>query len=261
MTDKIKKVAALWQEAKNVVILSGAGMSTASGLPDFRSKTGLWRQRPEALATLIAMNKTPDDFYFFYQWRIARLWQTQPNPGHTMLANMEKKGKVKLIVTQNVDSLHQRAGSKKVDELHGSLRTVSCLKCAMVYDSKIIIPQTPGWDEEPAATDYHHGKECYCTNCGGQLRPDVVLFGEQLPMRNWQQAVTAAKEANLIIVLGSSLVVGPANQLPNYTLGHGGKLVIINYDRTQLDSIATVVINDDIPKVLNKVEEAFLKTK
>ncbi len=258
-SDKIKKIATLWKNAKNVVILSGAGMSTASGLPDFRSKTGLWRQRPEALATLNALQKTPDEFYFFYQWRIAKLWQTLPNFGHTMLAEMEKDGKVSLIVTQNVDSLHQRAGSEKVDELHGSLRTVSCLKCASVYDSKSIIPPDVNWDDEQKADGYKHGQECYCPNCGGQLRPDVVLFGEQLPLRNWQQAVAAAQNASLIVVLGSSLLVGPANQLPSYTLGHGGKLVIINNDPTQLDSAAAVVINDDIPKTLQKVQEEFLK--
>ncbi len=257
MTD-IKKAADLWLKAKKVIILSGAGMSTASGLPDFRSKTGLWQQRPEALATLNALNNTPDEFYFFYQWRITRLWQVQPNSGHVMLANMEKRQMVDMIVTQNVDAFHQRAGSENVLELHGSLRTVSCLKCHKVYDSKQLIPQSADWEEQ-TSVDYKHGKECFCQACGGYLRPDVVLFGESLPVSNWQKAVAAARQADLIVVLGSSLLVGPANQLPNYVLEAGGKVIIINNDKTYLDSSAEVVINDDIAKSLEGIEKYILE--
>jgi NAD-dependent protein deacetylases, SIR2 family len=251
---KIEQAAEIWQKAKNIVVLSGAGMSTASGLPDFRSKTGLWQQRPEALATLNALYNTPDEFYFFYQWRIARLWQIEPNAGHIMLSNLEKKGLLDLIVTQNVDGLHQRAGSKNVAELHGTLQTVSCIGCKNVYDSRQLVPTDIDWETQ-TSENYKHGKECFCASCGKNLRPNVVLFGEQLPVDNWQKSVETSQKADLLVVLGSSLLVGPANLLPNYTLDNGGKLIIINNDPTHLDAVASVVINEDIPTVLAAIEK------
>ena len=251
--EKIKKAAELWKNAKKVIILSGAGMSTASGLPDFRSKTGLWKQRPESLATINALKNTPKDFYFFYQWRIDKLWHIEPNDGHVMIANAEKKGLIDLIVTQNVDGLHQRAGAQNVVEVHGTLNTISCIQCNSVYDSKTML-QDVNWDEQNPE-DFVPGKECYCTKCGGQLRPDVVLFGEQLPRKNWQKAVHVANDADLVIVLGSSLLVGPANSLPEYTLDNNGKLIIINNDSTYLDDRADIVINNDIPTTLLEIEK------
>lgn len=254
--DKIEQAAKIWKNAKKTVVLSGAGMSTASGLPDFRSKTGLWKQRPEALATLNALNNSPDEFYFFYQWRIARLWQTEPNAGHIVLSNLEEKGFLDLIVTQNVDGLHQRAGSKKIAQLHGTLQTVSCIGCKKVYDSRQLVPKDIDWETQ-TSEGYKHGAECLCEVCGKNLRPDVVLFGEQLPGDNWQKAMETARTANLLVVLGSSLLVGPANLLPNYTLRNGGKLIIINNDTTHLDSTADVVIHEDIPTVLAQIEKQF----
>lgn len=252
--DKIEQVASLWQKAKSVVVLSGAGMSTASGLPDFRSETGLWRQRPETLATLSALYNTPNEFYFFYQWRIAKLWQIKPNLGHITISNFEKKGLVDLVVTQNVDGLHQRAGSEKVSELHGTLQTVSCINCLAVYDSKKLIPKNIDLDEQ-TSDDYEYGEECFCLNCGGNLRPDVVLFGEQLPLNEWKKSTNKASKADLMVILGSSLLVGPANSLPNYTLNNGGKLIIINNDATHLDNLASIVINDDIVNSLLQIDK------
>lgn len=254
--DKINRLAALWKNAKNVVVLTGAGVSTASGLPDFRSKTGLWKQRPEALATLNALYNTPDEFYFFYQWRLAQLWKVKPNFAHAMLSDVEKHGLIKLLVTQNVDGLHQRAGSENVTELHGSMYTVSCLDCNAKYDSKVMVPEDIDWEKQ-TSEGYTPGKETVCPACGGKLRPDVVLFGESLPSDNWEKSVVAAKNADLMIVLGSSLLVGPANMLPDYAMQNGGKLAIINNDSTHLDNAADVVINDDIIETLEKVKKAM----
>lgn len=247
--DKIEQLAKLWQEAKYPVVFTGAGISTASGIPDFRSKTGLWKQRPEALATLNALYNMPSEFYFFYQWRLSKLWQIKPNAAHNMLAEQEKNGNVKIVVTQNVDGLHQRAGSKNVSELHGTMYTVSCLACNTTFDSKVMIPEGVDFDKLNS-DEYTPGSECFCTQCGANLRPDVVLFGEQLPEDNWNRSVQASKKADFILVIGSSLLVGPANTLPNYTINNGGKLAIINNDPTHLDSMADVVINDDISKTL-----------
>lgn len=252
--EKIEKLAELWQKAKYPVIFTGAGISTASGIPDFRSKTGLWKQRPESLATLNALYNMPGEFYFFYQWRLSKLWQIEPNLAHKVVAEQEKNGRVNLVITQNVDGLHQRAGSVKVSELHGTMYTVSCLACGASFDSKIMAPPDKDFDKIKSE-EYQPGPECFCQHCGANLRPDVVLFGEPLPEDNWQQSVQAAQKSDFMLVIGSSLLVGPANMLPVYTLRKGGKLAIINNDPTHLDSQADVVINDDISKTLLQVQK------
>ena len=177
----IVEIASVWETAATTVVFTGAGMSTESGLPDFRSKQGLWKQRPESLATMAALQQTPDEFYFLYQWRIQQLWSVEPNAGHLALAQLEKAGRVSHLITQNVDGLHHRAGSSRVSELHGSLKTVSCLKCKSRFDSRQLLPKVEGWEADYQNGSYHHGTECRCPACGGLLRPDVVLFGESLP--------------------------------------------------------------------------------
>lgn len=256
----LKEIADYWRQSKSVVVFTGAGMSTESGLPDFRSKQGLWKQRPESLATLDALRRTPDEFYFFYQWRIQQLWQVEPNAGHKALAELELKGKLLQTVTQNVDSLHQRAGSGKVCELHGTLKTVSCLKCRRSYDSRQLLPVRQGWEEEYVAGTYRHGEECFCPHCQGNLRPDVVLFGEALPEESWQQAVHFSRRAGLFIVIGSSLLVSPANALPRIAVEAGSKLLILNQDETPLDSLADWRLfskaAETLPVIMTEMEHA-----
>jgi NAD-dependent deacetylase len=196
----------------------------------------------------------PDEFYFFYQWRIAKLAEAKPNMGHMILADLEKQGKLRLVATQNVDGLHQKAGSSNVLELHGSIGMVSCLDCGASYDSGKILPIGVDWGKV-SSYGYKHGQECLCPKCGGYLRPDVVLFGEQLPAESWLKAVYAAEKADIIVVLGSSLQVGPANQLPDYTLRNGGKMVIINNEPTPFDSKASVLIHADLVESLTKIRE------
>jgi NAD-dependent deacetylase len=223
-------------------------------LPDFRSETGLWKKRPEALATLDALYDDADEFYFFYQWRIAKLAKVKPNQGHIILAGLEKQKKLRLIATQNVDGLHQKAGSDNVLELHGNMDTVSCLDCRKSYDSLGILPAGVDWDKADSV-GYKHGRDCLCPECGGYLRPDVVLFGEQLPADSWHKAALAAEQADVIVVLGTSLLVGPANQLPFYTLQGGGKIVIVNNDPTPFDKNASIVINADLVESLTRIGE------
>lgn len=255
--DKIGAIGAAWAQAQRIVVFTGAGMSTESGLPDFRSARGLWKVRPESLATMAALEQQPDEFYFFYQWRIARLWAAVPNHGHQALAALQQAGNM-VIITQNVDGLHQRANAGPVVELHGSLRTVRCRQCAAVYDSRKLLPRYSTWEEDYQQGHYHYGDECRCSHCGGFLRPEVVLFGESLPDKAWEAAVRHSKEADFYVVLGSSLVVSPANYLPQLALQNGAKLLIVNQEPTPLDSSATWVIHSGIGRVLRSIQANLL---
>lgn len=253
----LDEVAAAWRQAAYPVVFTGAGMSTESGLPDFRSAQGLWRQRPESLATMDALRRAPEEFYFFYQWRIARLWATTPNAGHAALAALAAAGFVRRLITQNVDGLHQRAGSEAI-ELHGTLRTVSCLGCGTAYDSRALLPATPGWEDDYRAGRYQPGPECLCPACGGSIRPDVVLFGESLPPDAWAAAMQASQAADFFVVVGSSLAVGPANLCPAFALEGGARLAIINQEATHLDSRADWVFRDRAAGVLAALRERII---
>ncbi|NNU82780.1 NAD-dependent deacylase [Geobacillus sp. BMUD] len=233
-------IASWLAESRRTVVLTGAGMSTESGLSDFRSpRTGLWaRFNPSELATIDALYRRRESFVEFYQYRIRTLQQCQPHDGHRLLADWEQRGIVQTIVTQNVDGFHQQAGSRRVIELHGSLRTVHCQRCGQSKPSFV----------------YLHG--VLTCECGGVLRPSVVLFGEPLPENAINAAWEAARQADLFLVLGSSLQVAPANQLPLVAKRNGAKLVIINWEPTELDDLADAVIQQrkigDVLKELNE---------
>lgn len=254
----LAEIAQAWRSAKHAVVFTGAGMSTESGLPDFRSAQGLWKMRPESLATLDAMRRQTDEFYFFYQWRIAKLWEVRPNPGHLALAELELKRHLKAVITQNVDGLHQRAGSDNVLELHGSLRTVSCTSCYTAIDSRALLPERDLWEAEYAAGKYHHGQECHCRNCQGLLRPDVVLFGESLPRQALNNAFEHSEATDFFVVVGSSLAVSPANICPEMAVSSGAKLLIINREPTPLDAQADWVIRRDAAGVLEALTKKIL---
>ena len=239
------------REARNAVIFTGAGMSTEStpidpnstesGLPDFRSNGGLWRnnRRFEELASTEALAHSYDEFVAFYRWRIEELAKYQPHEGHAVLARLEAAGRIQGVVTQNVDGFHHRAGSQRVHELHGSLRVVRCQRCG---------------DEAPAQTFLADPTLCAC---GGKRRPGVVLFGEMLPADALDAADALARNADLFVVLGSSLLVSPANMFPQLAKAAGAKLVIVNRDRTPLDPLADLVVRDSIRDVLVGVEAAL----
>lgn len=228
------------------VVLTGAGMSTESGLPDFRSaQNGLWQKKnPQQLASTHALEHHRDEFISFYQYRIRTLQQCQPHAGHALLAEWEKRGMIQSIITQNVDGFHQRAGSENVIELHGSLRSVHCQRCHQVYESDIYL------------------RDDFTCTCGGFLRPSVVLFGESLPMDAMEKAWLAAQQAKLFIILGSSLQVSPANQLPLIAKRNGSKLVIVNMEPTELDEWADIVIHErKIGDVLQEINKELQKER
>lgn len=221
-------LAKLLRESTYTVVYTGAGMSTESGLPDFRSKTtGLWEQKdPAEVASTEALNRDVNTFFAFYRERVLGIKDCKPHKGHDLLAKWEKEGIIQSIITQNVDGFHTEAGSKEVMELHGTLQKVHCQKCGEQYDSQM-----------------YEEKQYYCT-CGGKLRPSVILFGEMLPEAPFLQAAEESEKADLFIVIGSSLTVTPANQFPLIAKESGAKLVIINLERTEFDGFADVVIRD-----------------
>ncbi len=235
-----EELISLWRQAKHVVILSGAGMSTESGLPDFRGPNGLWKGKAAIdLASINALLENPQEFYDFYRQRLLNLSQAKPNRGHDILARLEKQGHVKSVLTQNIDGLHQKAGSENVLELHGNLREAICIRCGRKESIDIL-------EKENIPL---------CPVCQGYLKPGVVLFGESLPEQEFRQAVAESYRADLFIVLGSSLEVGPVNMLPKLAIETGSYLAIINMTATPLDSLAAVVLHERIGIVLGEVVE------
>src|SRR6478735_8044244 len=225
------QLARLLAAHRPAVVFTGAGMSTESGLPDFRSNGGLWKQnrRFEELASREALETNYDEHVAFYRWRIEMLAGHEPNDGHRVVADWQRRGLVSTVITQNVDGFHTRAGADGVLELHGTLANVRCDRCG---------------GERPAA-EFLEAAGLACT-CGGKRRPGVVLFGEALPGATLRAAWLASERATLFIVLGSSLAVAPANLLPEAAVGAGAPLVIVNRDPTPLDRMATLVINASI---------------
>lgn len=212
-----------WLQASNYsVVMTGAGMSTDSGLPDFRSSSGLWRNYdPKQLATIEALEHQNEAFTKFYQWRLQSLVDASPNKGHEILAQWEQQGLLKQVITQNVDGFHQAAGQQHVSALHGSLREINCHICG----------------RQASQEDFLNGSSV-CSNCGGKLRPGIVLFGEMLPEQAIGQAQEATAACDLFIVLGSSLQVAPASLFPMEAKESGARLVIVNQEDTELDSWA-----------------------
>ncbi|QRG65997.1 NAD-dependent deacylase [Brevibacillus choshinensis] len=235
-------IATWLKESRHIVIFTGAGMSTESGVPDFRSKRGLWHGKdPQSLASTNAMKHNQKEFVDFYRMRIEALQNVKPHNGYNILTTWAKWLQLKSIITQNTDGLHEQAGNINVIPLHGTIRQLHCHSCGVVYSTE----------------RYFHG-HLYC-NCGGFIRPPVVLFGESLDSNLLTLAEKEAQQSDLFIVLGSSLVVSPANSFPIIAKEHGTKLVIVNQDQTPLDSIADAVINNrKIGDVLRDISEEFI---
>lgn len=230
------------KESKTTVVFTGAGMSTESGLPDFRSANqGLWNKKdPSVIASVQALNNNVQEFFEFYRNRVAGVKEYGPHKGHKILAEWEKEGLISGIITQNVDGFHSDAGSRNVMELHGTLKKVHCQQCALEFESE----------------EYMKGN--FRCECGGVLRPSVVLFGEMLPEEAFSNALQLSELAELFIVLGSSLTVSPANQFPLVAKQNGAKLVIINMEPTDFDHYADLVIhNRKIGEVLEEINREW----
>jgi len=226
------RLAELILKCRPCVVLTGAGVSTESGIPDFRSRDGIWaRYDPMEYATIDAFRRDPVKVWDFYGKRLDVLQRAQPNTAHLALAELERAGYVHAVVTQNVDRLHELAGSQEVIEVHGSIRTSSCLACGATATFDEVVRQL---ENAPAPV---------CPACGAVLKPDVVMFGELLPARAIERATALARSTRLLLVVGSSLAVYPVAGLPDDTLQAGGMLAIVNAEPTPYDGRAALAIH------------------
>jgi NAD-dependent deacetylase len=236
------RLADLIRERRPCVVLTGAGVSTESGIPDFRSPSGIWaRYDPMEYATIDAFRRDPVKVWDFYAKRLQVLADARPNTAHLALAELERRGFVEAVITQNIDRLHERAGSRNVIEVHGSIRTSSCPGCGEVvpFDEVVRLLETA-----PAPP---------CPRCARVLKPDVVMFGELLPEREMARAEKLARATALLVVVGSTLEVYPVADLPQLTLDAGGALAIVNRGSTPYDRSATLTIDASAGETLSAV--------
>lgn len=240
---KINQLQKMIDESHKIVFFGGAGVSTESGIPDFRSVDGLYNQKydypPETILSHSFFVSKPEEFYRFYFDKII-VEEVKPNAAHLKLAELEKAGKLTAVVTQNIDGLHQAAGSKKVYELHGGVSRNYCTKCGKFHDLYYMISQKQKGELLPK-----------CADCGGLLKPDVVLYEEPLDNEIMNNSISAIRNADMLIIGGTSLVVYPAAGLVTYY--RGDKLVLINKSQTSQDANADLAINDPIGEVLSQI--------
>ena len=235
---QMKMLAEWLRDARQAVVFTGAGMSTESGLPDFRSaQSGIWQGKdPTQLASTQALQHNREGFAAFYRMRIEGLLACRPHEGHAILAEWERRGRIRGIITQNVDGFHQQAGSRRVLELHGSVHRNTCMECGRTYTLKDVM------DSEDVVP------RC---SCGGIIKPDVVLYGESLDDQVIQDTVTAIARADLLVIGGTSLTVQPAAHLVTYFRGE--RTVLINASSTAYDNRADLLITEPIGEVLGAV--------
>ena len=248
---KIKTLSDWIHAADAVVAFTGAGISTPSGIPDFRSEeSGLWTEHdPLEVASIYGFRRDPQAFYDWVRPLVVKTLNAQPNAAHKALADLERLEKLTTVVTQNIDMLHTRAGNQSIFELHGHMREATCIQCFHIYDNAPIL--------EKFLAD---GNVPYCPRCGGVIKPNTILFGEQLPIVELQGAKKAIRQADILLVVGSSLEVAPANELPLFARRNGAKVVIINIDATMTHG-GDLVINGDAAEILPAVVRALETAK
>lgn len=245
----IEDAAELLRKAKRIVVLTGAGISSPSGIPDFRSEgSGLWsRDEPMEVASLSAFRTSPERFFNWFRPLAGQIFNAKPNAAHKALAELENSGRELIVVTQNIDGLHQKAGSTRVVEMHGTLRTLSCTECFRQSES------------EPFLKQYiNDGMIPKCLNCNGILKPDVILFGEQLPQLAWLEAQRTVRQCDLMLVAGSSLEVLPVAGLPMQALDRGAHLIVINQTPTYVNMRADVVLMEDVASIIPEISKRVL---
>ena len=237
----IEDAAELIRKAKRAVVLTGAGISTPSGIPDFRSEgTGLWsREEPLEVASLTTFRTSPGRFFEWFRPLAGQIFYASPNAAHHALAQLEQAGYVRTVITQNIDALHQKAGSQCVVETHGTMQTLTCTRC---YQTVNADPFFKSFIDD--------GSIPTCAACNGILKPDVILFGEQLPHAAWVQAQRAARQCDLMLVAGSSLEVLPVAGLPMQAIDHGAHLIVINNTPTYVNVRADIVIMENVASIL-----------
>ncbi len=246
----IRKASQLIKEANYPIALTGAGISTPSGIPDFRSPgSGIWtKYSPMEVASLSAFRYYPMRFYEWIRPFVKSLFLAKPNQAHIALAKLESNGHLKSVITQNIDALHQKAGSRKVIEVHGTYQTLTCLGCYRQIQAT-----------DQFLTDFLEKEENpHCPHCGNLLKPDIILYEEQLPAQIWKTAREEIKACDLLLVLGSTLTVTPVCDLPLTALGGGAKLIIVNRTNTHLDHLADVYLQGDLEEILPNIVEKVL---
>jgi len=248
---EVEKAAQIILSSKYVVALTGAGISTPSGIPDFRSPgSGLWEKvDPMAVASIYAFRLNPERFFEWFRPLGKTLLESRPNPAHIALAKLEEAGLLKAVITQNIDGLHQKAGSKRVLEIHGHIREAECIICRRSYPTESFLHNYLELGEIPRC------------QCGGILKPKVILFGEPLPKWVFLEAVGEAQRCDAMIIAGSSLEVYPAAELPTLAYQNGAKLIVVNLQSTYADSIADVVIREDVAVALPAIAEKCLERR
>jgi len=245
----INQAIELLQQSRHAVALTGAGVSTPSGIPDFRSRdSGLWaRYDPMQVATIYAFKQNPQVFYDWLRPVIDLMVAAKPNAAHLALADLEIHGPLKAIITQNIDTLHAKAGSQIVHELHGHMREATCIRCYEIYNTSAVLDDFMTTGAVP-----------HCPACGGVLKPNAILFGELLPITILNQSRRQAKSCDLMLAIGSSLEVAPAGDLPLQAKHSGAGLIIVTLSETHLDDLADVVIHADVVDVLPRLVAPFL---
>jgi len=246
----IRLAANLIKKSRHVVVLTGAGISTPSGIPDFRSAgSGLWtRYDPMEVASLRAFRYNPEKFFAWLRGLVLNIAEAEPNAAHIALARLERAGHVQVIITQNIDELHHRAGSENVLEVHGSMRTLTCISCYQKYNSGDFVKSY-----------LENGEIPRCPDCGNVLKPDVVLFEEQLPFKTWLQAQAQASNCDLMIICGSSLEVMPVAGLPVKALENNAHLIVVNETLTYIDERADIVFRDDVAELIPSIAAEVIR--
>ena len=244
----IQQAGELIRSAHHTVVLTGAGISTPSGIPDFRSQgTGLWtKDDPMKVASLSAFRYRPEVFFNWLRPLAQKMWQAKPNAAHLGLAELEKAGAIQAVITQNIDGLHQVAGSRNVLEVHGSARTATCKVCRKQYSA------------EQFRDEFLAGGIPHCPECGGTLKPDIVLFEEMLPVDVWQQAERHCSQADVMLVVGSALEVVPAAGLPYTAVVKGASLIINTLSSTYLDPQAAILLPFDVVEIVPLIKTAVI---
>jgi NAD-dependent deacetylase len=250
--DLFCRAADLIRCARHLVVLTGAGISTPSGIPDFRSlKSGLWgKVNPFSVASLPVFRMRPQAFFDWIRPLVRTFLDAIPNPAHLALAQLEQVGRLKAIITQNVDALHQKAGSENVIEVHGHIRKATCVRCYDIVPIDTIVPRFVEGNEVPR-----------CEKCGGVLKPNVILLGEQLPYQEINAARRETSDCDLMLVVGSSLTVAPAAELPRVARENGAQIIVVNKQPTPIDKIATLVIRADVVVALPHIVSLVLGSK
>jgi NAD-dependent deacetylase len=243
----IDRTVDLLRHSHHAIGLTGAGVSTHSGIPDFRSPgSGIWEQvDPLEVASVFAFRRQPEAFFNWFRPLARQLHEAQPNPAHQALAQLEAAGILKAVITQNIDGLHQKAGSRCVLEVHGNLRQATCIRCYRVFPT-----------EELFETFMTDGHVPHCPQCGNVLKPNVILFGEQLPAAVMQEAQRYASRCDVMLVAGSSLEVAPVSDLPHLAQRRGARVILVNLQPTHMDAQADALFHADVVDILPQIAQA-----